>query len=687
MDFLRSFFLWGLLGIAAPIIVHLLGQRKRRVIPIATLRFLERARVKASAHLKLRRLLLLLARISILAALAILYAGPGCRTKAGREGPTSWALILDASPSMAAVRGGVSALDKAKDALLKALDRAGVEDKFIFTTSLHFDGKSHAAGFTADVGSVRRAAANAGVEHGRHDLAAALESVAALASSGEGMKILLATDLQANGWQKDKIALNDSVDLTIIDVGFDSPSNSWIEKVEQDKNGFTVNLHSMGLESEERKTVKMVLGDGAPLTAFVKGASAAFQIKTAVGMESGVASVAPGGDLALDDQLDFIFKGRSKLRVLVVNGDPKGFEIRDETLFIRRALAHDAGLGELFDLSEVRQGALTAAHIASADVVFMANPGAMPVEMQSALLERLESGAGLIVAAGDMWNSERDGQDFMAQLLAAPFRDVVSIRGDDATRRPFQAIDLNSFAGPMIELRDEHGADFSGLKVTKYWVLDVRPGQDVGVLMRLDNGVPLLVERTVGKGRTMLLATTVDRDGANLCLQPAFIPWLRSMLLYSSGKPAGLFSGWAVAGKPIAFPHGRAVDVQSVDGKITQVEAGGSFVPELPGIYRVLSDGIPIDLLAARTDPAESDLAKLKPGALDSIFGEGRYAIGSGEARGAAATVRGRSDVSNVFAAILLAALLLEAILSGRWSSLFKRKSFRPDLSGPDSRL
>jgi len=653
------------------------------MVPIATLRFLERARIKASANLKLKRLLLLLARMSILAALALLYAGPGCRTKAGPKGPASWVFVLDSSPSMAASRNGESCLDKAKEALLKVMNSAGAEDKFMFTTTMKYEKKDRARAFTVDAGSVRRAIANAEIEHGEHDLASTLEAAAALSDMGESLNIILAADLQANSWKSDKIAIDDSVNLTVIDVGFDSPSNAWVEKVDQNKNGFTVSLRSMGAATGGRKTVKMAIGDVPALTAFVKGETASFQVNPPGNTNEGIVSVEPGGDLALDDQLDFVSKGRAKLRILVVNGDPQGFEIRDETLFIRRALAHDAGLGELFDMTEVRQGALTAEQIRAADVVLLANPGPMPTELQTALFEHLKSGGGLMVSAGDVWNSERDGQNFMAQLLAAPFRDSITIQGGDKTRRPFETVDADSLRGPMVELRDEHHADFSNIKVTKYWVLDVRPGQEVGVLMRLENGAPLLVERTVGKGRTMLLATTLDRDGANLCLQPEFIPWLRSALLYASGKPAGLFKGWAIAGKTIVLPHGRAVEVQAPDGETTQVEAGGFFTPKIPGVYKILSDGDLIDLLAARTDAEESDLTRIKPDALDSILGAGKYVLGSGKAASIdTASVHGRRDISDIFAAVLLTALFLEALLSGRWSFIFKRKTFRPDFSG-----
>ena len=141
MDFLRPGLLWGLLAVAVPIIIHLLGRRRVRTVPIATLRFLERARVRASSHLKLRRILLLLARMAALACLALLYAGPGCRTSTPTaDGPAAWVLLLDTSPSMASSRGRRSRLEEAKASLAAVLEAAGPEDRFLFATTLNAAG-------------------------------------------------------------------------------------------------------------------------------------------------------------------------------------------------------------------------------------------------------------------------------------------------------------------------------------------------------------------------------------------------------------------------------------------------------------------------------------------------------------------------------------------------------------------
>jgi len=65
-SFLRPEFLFALAGLLAPLIIHLLGRRRVRTVPIATLRFLERAQARASASWRLKRILLMLARLTVI---------------------------------------------------------------------------------------------------------------------------------------------------------------------------------------------------------------------------------------------------------------------------------------------------------------------------------------------------------------------------------------------------------------------------------------------------------------------------------------------------------------------------------------------------------------------------------------------------------------------------------------------
>jgi hypothetical protein len=671
VEFLRPFLLWGLLGIAVPVVIHLLGRRRVRTVPIATLRFLERARVRASAHLKLRRLLLLAARAAALGLLASLYAGPGCREPGTAVGPATWVLLLDTSPSMAATRGGRSPLADGKRALRAILDRSSPEDRFLAVTTWE-DDEGWRRGFTADPAAVRRDLEAAHVIYGRHRPERALEAGLALLEGTAGGRIAFATDLQASAWSEAPPARVTPTGLELIDVGLPSPQNGWIASVEEAEGVVRVRVGASGGAGPERRTVHLDVGAERRLTAFLEREETSFRFEPPPGVYEGRARLEPGGDLNLDDELPFAGRGRTLTRVLLVNGDPRGFEIRDELLFVRRALAPGGRLAGTMEAREVRLGDLVPADLDGADVVFLANPAGLRTDAAEALQRRLIQGLGVVVTVGDRWPRDAAPQGLVS-ILAAPIRDVVAVPPDDPSRRPYESVELRSLAGPFAVFRDRAAGDLSGVHVERYWLPDARVGDGVDVWMRLENGAPLLVERRVGKGRTLLLGTTVDRDGADLCLQPAFLPWLERLLLHAAGRLRPPLDRWALAGRPVDLPYTVPATIEGPDGK-TFWKPGDRFVPPELGVYRILTEDGVADAFSARLDPAESDLTPLARTAVEERLGLPRGAT-TGAGGGAAA---GRRDASGRFAVGLLLALGAEALLSARWERLRRRRPLDP---------
>ncbi len=660
MEFLRPALLWGLLGIALPVLIHLLGRRQVRTVPFATIRFLERARARAAAHLRLRRVLLLLARAAAMGGLAVAYAGPGCRQAAGPQGPQSVILILDTSPSMAASAGGRSPLEEGRRVLLAALDGARPDDRFLYATTWHGGEAAWRAGFTDDPASVRRAIREARVEFGRHDPGRAVENAFALVEGIRGGQVILATDLQASAWPDSPPGQPLAGPLRLADVGLAERSNAWVESAEEGDGSVRVVLGATGEAGGARRTVQLAVGGRPVLNAFVEDGETSFRFDPPAGSYEAEVRVSPGGALALDDRLPLAGRGSSLTRVLLVNGDPWGFEIRDELLFVRRALAPGTRLANLFRTREIRLGDLSPSELAGADVVVLANPGPVAPELASTLAARLEAGLGVIVTAGDRWGLREAGKGLGA-ALAAPIRDVVAIPPDDPSRRPYEGIDVGVLGGPLEPFRDRGLGDLSGVRVSRYWLPELRGGEPVAVWMRLENGAPLLVERRVGKGRTFLLGTTVDRDSSDLCLQPAFLPWLERLLLHAAGRLRPALDRWALAGEAFPLPYAEAVVVEGPGGRSLWQPGGPDFVPGEPGVYRIVSEGETVDAFAARIDPAESDLRSLSPAQAEALLGPAASAGEGGSWTG------GRRDASTRFAGLILAALVLEALLSARW--------------------
>lgn len=667
MLFLRPLLLWGILGAAVPLLIHLLGRRRVRTVPIATLRFLERARARASAHWRLRRILLLLVRALTLAGLALLFAGPGCQEPGAASGHGTWVLLLDTSPSMAAGRAEGSSLGRGKRDLLRLIDRAEARDRFLFATTAVADEGAWRRGFSADAAALREEVLRAEVAYGDHRVERALERAFQLLEGMPEGRVALATDLQASGWGEGRIPGAGKVPLQLFDVGLPEPRNTWVAGVDESGAGVRARLRSAGAsESGRRRTVKLELDDGQVAAAFVTGLEATFQIREPSAGYTGAVRVEPGGDLPLDDVYAFVGKGTGRVRLLLLNGDPRGFQIRDELFFVRRALGAGGRLDEAFEAREVRVGEASAKDLEWAQVILLANPALIGGAVAAGLQKAVERGAGLVVTAGDRWNPQ-EGSGALAPLLAAPLRDVITHATDDPSRRPYESLDAAFFPPPLEGFRDRATADLSRTRVWTYWALDRGTSAAAETWMRLENGAPLLVRRRLGRGSTLLLATTIDRDGSDLCLQSAFIPWLERILLSAAGRLGPRVESRLSAGFPVSLPYREAVTIQGPRDQRSEWRPNSPpFVPAEPGIYQVFSADRRIDTFAAGLPDAESDLTRLAPPALDARLGKGNYGLGEERAVSPAAEGTGRRDVSGRVAAALVALLALEALLSSR---------------------
>ena len=127
MTFLNPLLLLGLLGMAVPVLIHLLSRRTARHVEFSSLDFLRKLERKSMRRVRFRQLLLLIVRMAIVAAIAVAMARPtlvGVAAGGGR-GSTSAVLVLDGSYSMGAAVDGTTLFEAAKDRaheILRTLD-------------------------------------------------------------------------------------------------------------------------------------------------------------------------------------------------------------------------------------------------------------------------------------------------------------------------------------------------------------------------------------------------------------------------------------------------------------------------------------------------------------------------------------------------------------------------------------
>lgn len=101
MNFINQIFLFGLLAIAIPILIHLLNRRRHRTVKWAAMEFLLKATRESRGRKKLKHFLILAARALAIAGIIFAFTEP-VTNRLGSKGlaPDTVILVLDRSPSM-----------------------------------------------------------------------------------------------------------------------------------------------------------------------------------------------------------------------------------------------------------------------------------------------------------------------------------------------------------------------------------------------------------------------------------------------------------------------------------------------------------------------------------------------------------------------------------------------------------
>jgi hypothetical protein len=243
-----------------------------------------------------------------------------------------------------------------------------------------------------------------------------------------------------------------------------------------------------------------------------------------------------GDDFHPDDSLYMVDKGLNARSILLVNGSPRPVRFQDELFFLSRALESLADHEEALRVESIAPSALTPARIADRDVIVLANIQLLPDETIQSLLTAVNDGTGILITVGD--RSDKASRDRLRDLFALPIREI---HGHSGALRGNHGLEVGSIQTQIPGAKDLAGAGSESLHrahVFRYAVLAQVPAgmQGVHSWITLENGAPLLIERRLGRGRLMLLTTSIDLDWTDMPAHPGYVQLVSVLMQHLSGQ-------------------------------------------------------------------------------------------------------------------------------------------------------
>jgi len=623
----------GAIGIAAPIIIHLLSRRKFQVVPWAAMDFLLNAEKRNRRRIRLEHLLLLLLRCLVILLIAMLVARlfftqSGLAAMLGQTARTERIVLLDDSPSMTLRNGARDVLETSKQALIRfvrdmAAERSGDELTLYLTSDPDqpvINGRlfGEQESLVRTIEQIEPADAAANLDRA---LLALEDHIADAGQQGSGAinrLIYLVSDMRRRDWQPAGDAPEDraipdllhrlgaaSDGVVVVDMQADPAPNLTLRAIEPTTDTlvagvpvtFEVSVTNHGRIEARDVEVTFTPENGAPRVGYIdviqpgRTGSALFTTTFPDPGDHPLAAELSPDPLPADNHRDHVARVREGVPVLLVDGDPSSDPYRSETFVLQRAVSPDQGERSGNRVTGVTESQLANQTLSDYQVIMLANVYDLPDAMLEALDRWVRRGGGLVFFLGDQVDGALYNQRFYRGGAGLMPAQLVAVRGDESERT---FANVGRILGNHALTRRFDGADDPLVKFSKFfrwWHVNVPEapgatealdgseasgdgasgGAAAQVLMTLNNAdrSPLMVEQVRGKGRVITVTTSADGDWTNW---PAKEGYVITMLELVRHIARGEEDTWNVrVGQPLI--HELAIDTYRRQARLQPPDA------------------------------------------------------------------------------------------------------------------
>ena len=654
MGFLTSAFLAGLAALAIPLLLHLRHRDRDKPVPFPSLMFLEQLTIRTEQRQRVSDWPLLLLRLLLLLLLVLAFARPLLRSRnvAGTDSRSRAVVVLiDRSLSMSYAGTWRRALDSARATIgqLDGNDRVAVV--------AYDDDADTRQRLTGDRGAATGALTGLIPRARGTRLAPALRVARQLLLDApfSAAEIVVISDLQRSGATGIAgVELPAGVKVRAIPVGPAQWDNASVRAVDArrvvqgDRTLLAVKarIQQQGEATSRARSVTLVLNGREAASADAQLNATGETVVTfepVPAPEGAVAlQVAMSPDaLALDDTLVAVVPRDDDLTVALRGAG-------SDALYFEWALE----IGRAPAVQVVRSGNTARAAVR---VFWDELPDAGTTEW-------IEQGGGAVVVLGRRLSGRSGSISPLLPVTLAGSADRLADRGgtlrDVRTEHPlFQ---------PFRETDEALGA----VRLFRYARVDASANADV--LARFDDGNAAVVERRVGNGRVIVLALPLDNNAGDFPLQPAYLPFVRQLVLHASGRDAVPL--WRTTGERWALPGTITEPVVEAPDRSLLRPGSDSLGAAVPlsdaGVYRAFRGAVggeAVAVLAVNVPANESVLTPMDTTELLLGVSTGTDSLRTTGAGPATDEELERKQSSwRVLLALALVALMVETIVASR---------------------
>lgn len=641
MNFLYPGFLFSLLAVAIPILIHLFNFRRFKVVYFSNVQFLKAAKEQNSSREKLKNLLVLLCRVLAVIFLVLAFARPYLNSDSGiRPDVNSIVHIyIDNSYSMENQNKEGSLLDEAKRRAKEIAKSFAANDRFQLLTN-DFEGRHQRLINYEELVSLIDEVKISPVQR---NLQQVLNRQHTDLSKNSNTYNYILSDFQENFAGKIPVNTDQNSNISLIRLIANPLPNIAVDSVwslspahkPNDQEKFVVRLHNYGAEKSEKVPVKLSINNQQKAIATLDipaGKSVndtlSFSGLTA-GWQKGVITL-KDFPITFDDELNFSFKVNAGLKVLQISGDPS-------EKYINSLFSADP----YFQLSIMPEANIAYSNFSGYPLIIVSGLKTPSSGLAEQLKIYVQNG-GSVAIFPDLEASPAVYSAFLSHL-SLPV--VESLSKDTLT---VSSIDLKS--NVFNDVFEQIPAQLDLPKVNRHFVYAQNNRSTRQDIMGLPFNQSFFAKYQFGAGKFYLSASSLNNKDNNLPQHPVFVPLLYKIaflsvreqpIYYAIGKNNSLFLA------PLSVNQNQPLklksntievipEVRQTPGR-TQLYVADQI--KTAGFYELKKADSLLSVYAFNDNRTESDMHCASADQLQQLFGKKKININNSRASLTAAGV------------------------------------------------
>ncbi|WP_409029185.1 BatA domain-containing protein [Gracilimonas sediminicola] len=554
MSFLNPIFLFALIAVGLPLLIHLLNLKRPQKIAFSTLAFFQELKNTTIRRIRIKRYLLLILRLLAIACLALVLARPflppGLSGGGTTQAPALNAILLDNSISMSRIGKQGPLFEYAREIIGDIESSAKDEDRFMLQLTNGEGEYSNILSRANLLRTVDEVEIKSSGNFTLNRLTGLIESVKE--APYQNKNIFVITDGQLSQLDDLRDLDMEDVSVSIIDVGEVEVQNTMISDISTSTNMIGTNIpFTLNVELANESDVAAVnqfvslefegqnAGQYSIALAPNERKTYTFEITPSQTGSSKGKLIIEGDEFQPDNEYYFTVQVPETRNVLWVSEENRNPQFISYTgAMLRVAGENDAQLS----YQEATPDIFETANLSEFDAVLLDGVESIPEYSFQGLQEYVQNGGGVMFFPSENGNINNYNNLF-AQFNAGRF---AGIQGEYAS---FSAVatadelleDHPAFTG-LFEREQNEQLRFTNPDIYYYLKLVTNSSGTGFDLLSMNNGDVLVHEKRFGEGSLLIATIGNDPGWSNFPVKPLFAPFYYRILLYSASSDQGGFA-------------------------------------------------------------------------------------------------------------------------------------------------